>query len=307
MVISPSVISIQDLSVSFGEQRVIDGLSFDVKEGEIFGFLGANGSGKTTTLRCLFNMIHPQSGRLLFLGQPWSPKLAPKLGYLPEERGLYTKETVMDVMTFFGRTKGMTSQAARGWIKEYLDRVGLGDAANKKIHKLSGGMQQKVQLGVTIMNDPEVLVLDEPTKGLDPVNRQLLNEIIEDNHKRGATIVLITHQMDQVEAICDRILLLKSGNAAAYGPIDDVRKQFGGQRVRVRHCGPLPPMDGVRIIQRALVNGFEETELVVAESVPLETLLESYVRNRIQMQSFTPFLSSMNDVFISVYGSDTNG
>lgn len=307
MAVPSPVIEIQDLSVSFGDQQVIDGLSFDVYAGEIFGFLGANGSGKTTTLRCLFNMIPPQSGTLRFLGQPWSPKLAPKLGYLPEERGLYTKESVMDVMTFFGKTKGMSAKAARVWIKDYLERVGLGDAANKKVHKLSGGMQQKVQLGVTIMNEPEVLVLDEPTKGLDPINRQLLNDIIEDNHKRGATIVLITHQMEQVEAICDRILLLKDGNAAAYGPIDAVRKQFGGQRVRVRHRGPLPPMPGVTIDRTTLVDGQEESTLHITDDVSLEGLLDSYVRNRIQIQSFTPFLSSMNDVFISVYGRETNG
>lgn len=303
----PPVISIQDLSVSFGDQKVIDGLSFDVYKGEIFGFLGSNGSGKTTTLRCLFNMLHPQSGTLRFLGQPWSPKLAPKLGYLPEERGLYTKETVMDVMTFFGKTKGMSTKAARAWIKDYLERVGLGDAVNKKVHKLSGGMQQKVQLGVTIMNDPDVLVLDEPTKGLDPVNRQLLNDIIEDNHKRGATIVLITHQMEQVEAICNRILLLKDGNAAAYGPIDEVRKQFGGQRVRVRHRGPLPPVPGVTVEHTHVGDGHEESELRIADGVSLEGLLDSYVRNHIQIQSFTPFLSSMNDVFISVYGREHNG
>lgn len=307
MSVVPPVISIQDLSVAFGNQQVIDGLSFDVYKGEIFGFLGANGSGKTTTLRCLFNMVPSQSGTLRFLGQPWSPKLAPKLGYLPEERGLYTKETVMDVMTFFGKVKGMSTKAARTWIKEYLDRVGLGDAANRKIHKLSGGMQQKVQLGVTIMNDPEVLVLDEPTKGLDPVNRQLLNDIIEDNHKRGATIVLITHQMDQVEAICDRILLLKDGDAAAYGPINEVRKQFGGQRVRVSHRGPLPPVSGVTIGRTTVHDGVEESELTIDDSVSLAGLLDQYVRNHIQIQSFSPFLSSMNDVFISVYGSETHG
>ena len=293
--------------MAFGDQPVIDGLSFDVFKGEIFGFLGANGSGKTTTLRCLFGMIHPQGGQLHFMGKPWSPTMAPHLGYLPEERGLYTKETVMDVMTFFGKTKGMSTKAARAWITAYLDRVGLGDARHKKIHKLSGGMQQKVQLGVTIMNDPDVLVLDEPTKGLDPVNRQLLNDIIEENHQRGATIVLITHQMDQVEAVCDRILLLKDGKAAAYGPIDAVRKQFGGQRVRVRHSGPLPPMDGVEMQRTTVVDGIEESELQVADEVALDRLLDRYVRNQVHIEAFTLFLSSMHDVFISVYGSEAHG
>lgn len=302
MTSSEPVIEIKHLSMSFGDQQVIRDLSFEVFQGEIFGFLGSNGSGKTTTLRCLFNMLNPKSGTLHVLGKPWSVKMANKLGYLPEERGLYTKESVMDVMTFFGRIKGMSTQAARTWTKAYLDRVGLGDVANKKIQKLSGGMQQKIQLGLTIMNDPEILILDEPTKGLDPVNRQLLNELIEEHHQRGATIVLITHQMDQVESVCDRVLLLKDGNAAAYGSVEEVRRQFGGQRVRVRHYGPLPVVPGVRIKESQLLDGVEETTLFIDVTVSLPQLLDTYVRAQARVDSFTPFLASMNEVFISVYG-----
>ncbi|WP_336249801.1 ABC transporter ATP-binding protein [Stomatohabitans albus] len=299
------VIEIADLSMSFGDQKVIDGLSFEVNKGEIFGLLGSNGSGKTTTLRCLFGMLNPQHGKLLVNGKPWSTKMASSLGYLPEERGLYTKETVTDVMTFFGRLKGMQTKDAQRWINDYLERVDLADAAHKKVEKLSGGMQQKIQLGVTIMNEPEILVLDEPTKGLDPVNRQLLNEIIEDHHQRGATIVLITHQMEQVEQVCDRVLLLKDGNAAAYGTVQDVRRQFGGQRVRVTHHGPLPPLPGVTQITTRLGEDGEDTELQIDDYVSLPDVLDAYVRNRVQIRSFTPFLSSMNDVFISVYGAES--
>lgn len=304
MPIEQSVIHIQDLHISFGQQRVINGLSFDVVQGEIFGLLGANGSGKTTVLRALFRMIPFQQGEALFNGKPWSVRYGRNVGYLPEERGLYVKESVIDVMVYFGRLKGLTSKAARAWSLYYLERVGLGSAASKKIEKLSGGMQQKVQLGVTIMNEPDLLILDEPTKGLDPVNRKLLNDIIQDHHQRGATIVLISHQMDQVEDVCDRVLLLKDGQAAAYGPIDEVRRTYGGQRVLVHHRGPLPPVPGVEVITHDVVDGREATHLRIAEEVDVPDLLDHFVRSHIQVESFTPYLSSMNDVFIHLYGKD---
>lgn len=298
------IIGVEDLAISFGSHQVIDGLSFNVLEGETFGFLGANGSGKTTTLRALFNMIPYQRGTLRWFNEPWSLALSPRVGYLPEERGLYLKETVLDVMTYFGRLKGMSTKAARAWSLTYLEQVELGQSAKQHIHKLSGGMQQKVQLGVTIMNDPEVLILDEPTKGLDPVNRKLLNDIIDTHHRRGATIVMISHQMDQVEDVCDRVLLLKNGQAAAYGTTDEVRLAFGGQRLLVRHQGPLPPVDGVTLMSSEVVNGIEESHLVLNQGVALDRLLEGYVRGQCHIDTFTPYLSSMNDVFIQIYGKD---
>lgn len=222
-----SIISIQNFRMQFGKTEVIKDLSFEVKRGETFGFLGSNGSGKTTTIRALLGIYIPTGGELLIDGKPYSVSGEVKLGYLPEERGLYKKESVIDVMTYFGQLKGMSHEDARRVSLAFLDRVKLADKAKVRLDKLSGGQQQKVQLGITIMDDPELLILDEPTKGFDPVNRKLLMDIIEEHQKKGATVVMVTHQMEEVERLCDRVILLKNGKAEAYGTIKDVRKKFG--------------------------------------------------------------------------------
>ena len=221
-----AVISIDQFSMKFGDKTVIDNLSFEVKEGETFGFLGSNGSGKTTTMRALLGIYQPTLGTLHINGREFTPEDGKMLGYLPEERGLYKKESAIDVMTYFGQLKGLSKQEAREWSMKYLERVQLANKAKSKVDKLSGGQQQKVQLGVTIMNDPKVLILDEPTKGFDPVNRRLLMDIIEQQRAKGATIMLITHDMSEVERLCDRLILLKDGNKAAYGTVPEVLAQF---------------------------------------------------------------------------------
>lgn len=224
-----AIISVDHFSISFGSAKIINDLSFEVKRGETFGLLGSNGSGKTTIIRSLLGIYIPDSGHLLVDGKPFAVDGPVRLGYLPEERGLYKKETVIDTMVYFGRLKGMDKEAAREWSVNYLKRVDLADKVTTRLDKLSGGQQQKVQLGMTIMNDPELLILDEPTKGFDPVNRRLLMGIIEEHQKKGATVIMVTHQMEEVERLCDRILLLKNGKGAAYGSIASVKKKFGGK------------------------------------------------------------------------------
>ena len=227
-VIMSNIVEVKNFRMQFGRKTVISDLSFNVKKGEIFGFLGANGCGKTTTVRALLGFYTPTSGELLVDGKRFDPESAKvTVGYLPEERGLYRKESVIDTMMYFGEMKGLENP--REWSLKYLERVGLSDKANERIEKLSGGQQQKVQLGVTIMGDPKLLILDEPTKGFDPMNRRLLMEIIEELHKKGAAIILITHYMEEVEKLCDRALLLKDGVARAYGNIADIKKEFGGK------------------------------------------------------------------------------
>ena len=223
------IISIAHFKMQFGKTEVIKNLSFEVKRGETFGFLGSNGSGKTTTIRALLGIYQPTAGELLVGGKPYSVSSGIKLGYLPEERGLYKKESVIDIMTYFGQLKGMSHTDARQKSLDFLKRVDLLDKAKTRLDKLSGGQQQKVQLGITVIDNPELLILDEPTKGFDPVNRRLLMEIIEEHQAKGATVVMITHQMEEVERLCDRILLLKDGAARAYGTVASVRKQFGGK------------------------------------------------------------------------------
>lgn len=223
-----SLVTIDHLRMEFGKNTVISDLTFDIKRGETFGLLGANGSGKTTIIRTLLGIYQPTSGQLLIDGKPYAVDGGVKLGYLPEERGLYKKESVLSVMVYFGQLKGLSRTAATDWSRDYLERVGLSDKATTRLDKLSGGQQQKIQLGVTIMNDPELLILDEPTKGFDPVNRRLLMTIIEEHQRSGATVIFVTHQMEEVERLCDRIILLKDGAASAYGTIDSVKQAHNG-------------------------------------------------------------------------------
>lgn len=223
------IVEIRDFRMAFGDKTVIDNLSFEVRRGEVFGFLGSNGSGKTTTLRALLGLYEPASGELLINSKPFTVDGGVRLGYLPEERGLYKKESVLDVMLYFGRLKGLNKDEARQFSLDYLERVKLADKASTRLDKLSGGQQQKVQLGVTIMGDPELLILDEPTKGFDPVNRRLLMSIIEERRAAGATIIFVTHQMDEAERLCDRIALLKDGRLAEYGTVAEVRNKHGGK------------------------------------------------------------------------------
>src|SRR6478735_5974053 len=234
------LVHIEDFRMDFGDTTVIRNLSFDVQAGATFAFLGSNGSGKTTTLRALLGIYQPTSGVLHIDGKPFEPGDGTRLGYLPEERGLYKKEPVLDVMVYFGRLKGLGKSQARSWSLAYLERVQLADKATMTLDKLSSGQQQKVQLGVTIMNDPELLILDEPTKGFDPVNRRLLMDIIEEQKLSGATVIMVTHQMEEVERLCDRVILLKDGTSRAYGTVSEVQEQFGGTRYRLSYSGVLP-------------------------------------------------------------------
>ena len=223
-----NIVEVNHFKMVFGDKTVIQDLNFEVKKGEIFGLLGANGSGKTTTIRALLGLYAPTSGELLVDGKVYNPEDTEiKVGYLPEERGLYRKENVIDTMVYFGELKGVKNPYE--WGMKYLKRVGLEDKAKMRVEKLSGGQQQKIQLGITIMDNPKLLILDEPTKGFDPMNRKLLMEIIEEHHKKGAAIIMITHYMDEVEKLCDRALLLKDGTARAYGTIREIRDGFGGK------------------------------------------------------------------------------
>lgn len=223
-----NIVEVKHFKIGFNGKTIIKDLSFTVKKGEIFGLLGSNGSGKTTTMRTLLGLYQPSDGEILVDGKKYNPEdTEVTVGYLPEERGLYRKENVIDTMVYFGELKGIKDP--RGWSERYLKRVGLQDKLNERIEKLSGGQQQKIQLGITIMGNPKLLILDEPTKGFDPVNRRLLMDIIEEHHQKGAAIIMITHYMDEVERLCDRALLLKDGVARAYGTIPEIKKKFNGK------------------------------------------------------------------------------
>lgn len=225
------IVSVKDYSLTIGDKRIVEHLHFEVLPGEVFAFLGANGSGKTSTIRSLLGIYEASSGELLVNGKKLTPENASIVGYLPEERGLYTRAKVLDTMAYFGELKGMTRENAKKEALAYLERVGLADKASVKLKKLSGGQQQKVQLGVAIIGNPKLLILDEPTKGLDPVNRRLLLDTVDELQKQGTAVIYITHLMEEVERLADRLLILKDGKARAYGTVGAVKKEFGSKSI----------------------------------------------------------------------------
>ena len=220
------IVSVKNYSLRIGDKEIVKDLSFEVFPGEVFALLGANGSGKTSTIRSLLGIYDTSSGELLINGRKHTPENASIVGYLPEDRGLYTRAKVLDTMTYFGELKGMTREKAKKEALAFLERVDLTDKASVKLKKLSGGQQQKVQLGVAIIGQPKLLILDEPTKGLDPVNRKLLLDIVDELQRAGTAVIYITHLMEEVERLADRLLILKYGEARAYGTVNEVEKEF---------------------------------------------------------------------------------
>lgn len=292
------IVSIKDFELSFGDKKIIHGLNFSVKRGEIFGFLGSNGSGKTTTIRALLGIYQADSGELLINGKKFSPERTGLIGYLPEERGLYRKEKVIDVMQYFGQLKGLSKKEARDFSQDFLKRVGLEDKARLNIDKLSGGQQQKIQLGITIMGKPDLLILDEPTKGFDPVNRELLMEIIKEENARGATIIMVTHQMEEVEKICNRALLLKNGKTKAYGTVDEIRNRFGKQRIILEFVGTLPESDKFEIIKK------ETNYAELSPKVDSQEIIKELVSKDLRILNFKVQKSTLNEIFLEIYGKE---
>ena len=225
------IVHVENFSLTIGDKQIVKELNFDVMPGEVFAFLGSNGSGKTSTIRSLLGIYEETTGVLHVNGQKLTPENASIVGYLPEERGLYTRSKVLDTMVYFGELKGMTRAAAREFSLAFLERVELSDKANTKIKKLSGGQQQKIQLGVAVMGNPRLLILDEPTKGLDPVNRKLLIDIVDELQQQGVAVIYITHLMEEVERLADRLLILKDGEARAYGTVTAVKKEFKSKSI----------------------------------------------------------------------------
>ena len=294
------LVHVEHFGMDFGRKNVIKDLSFDIYSGETFGLLGSNGSGKTTTIRALLGIYLPTKGTLQINGRVFRPENGIKLGYLPEERGLYKKESVIDVMVYFGKLKGLGRGSAYTWSTDYLDRVGLADKEKVSVDKLSSGEQQKIQLGVTIMNNPELLILDEPTKGFDPVNRRLLMDIIDAQKKGGSTVLMVTHQMEEVERLCDRIILLRDGVSRAYGTVEEVQDQFGNIVIHIDHKGKIPQSEKYKIIEA----GVSSAKLEVTTGADSAGILCELMAAGVSISRFTPARKSLDDIFVEIYGKE---
>src|SRR5262245_12558502 len=236
-------LAIEDVVKSYEAKVAVDRVSFAVEGGEVFGLLGPNGAGKSTLIRMTMDILRPDSGRILVNGRPSTEADHDRVGYLPEERGLYRKHKVIDVLDYFGRLKGMGNDV-RAKAQAALDRVGLGEWAKKRVDALSKGMQQKVQIVGTLLHDPEVVILDEPFTGLDPVNARMVKAIILDLKREGRLVVLSTHQMDQVEELCDRIVMIDRGRRVLYGTVREIKKRYAVELRNATGRGNVVVVDG---------------------------------------------------------------
>jgi ABC-2 type transport system ATP-binding protein len=291
------VIDVSDLYKSYGDVRAVQGVSYEVFPGEIFAVLGPNGAGKTTTMRMTLGLIKPDRGTARVFGEPVTEKLYPRIGYLPEERGLYQDVTVLECLTYLGSLKGLSAADARKRALAGLERVELPEKANEKVKSLSRGMQQKVQFLVTILHDPELIIIDEPFSGLDPVNTRLIESIIYDLAAKGTAVVMSTHQMRQIEEMADRLMMVSSGQRVLYGPVDAVRQEYATGSVLVKATGNLETLQGVdHIIRR---NG--QYELFPLPGVtPQELLRQLAVAPNISVEEFEVATPSLDDIFVAV-------
>lgn len=289
-------ITIKNFSKSFGNKKAVDDLSFEVKKGEIFAFLGANGSGKTTTIRTLLGIYSADAGELLIDNKKYTQEMSQILGYLPEERGLYLNSKVLETLVYFGELKGIKSKESKKRAEAYLERVGLADKASVKIAKLSSGQQQKVQLGITFINQPPLLILDEPTRGLDPVNRSILMDMLMEMNKAGSTIVFSTHQMEETERIAHRLVMIKEGKRVLYGDVNEVKNSFGDNKIHVSFKGKLNKND--KLFTSQIDNNFATID--PNDGVSSSEILKYLVSEGVQITKFEVTTPSLNEIFIKV-------
>src|SRR5262245_42965733 len=292
-----TVLAFDEIVKGYGDTQALRGVSFDVGSGEIFGLLGPNGAGKSTLIRILMDIIRPDSGRVRVFGELRTRAHLDRLGYLPEERGLYTKLTVVDVMMYFGALKGLSRQEARRRAVEWLGRVELPHVASWKIDRLSKGMSQKVQIAAILLSDPELCVLDEPTTGLDPVNVRLVQDLLVERRRNGRTTILSTHQMNQVEELCDRVALIHQGQLMVYGGLAEVRRRYSLPEIRVHARGPLP---SVPAVARMTDEGEGSWKILLSDGTPPHEILAALVASGALVDRFEPLLAPMEDIFVRV-------
>lgn len=292
-------VQVDHLSKSFGAIKAVQDVSFVVQHGEIFGLLGSNGAGKTTTIRMVLDLIKPDSGEIVVLGGPFGEETKSRVGYLPEERGLYRDMKLLDLVLYLGQLKGLTQATARERAEYYLRQVDLWDARELKIQALSRGMAQKAQFVAAALHEPELVIIDEPFSGLDPVNTAIIRELIYSMRDRGAAVIMSTHQMHQVEEMCERILLIDRGRVMLCGHLDEVREQFSGNVVEVTLSGEIGDVPGVVSAERQ--DGGYRLSLV--EGTAPEDVLRSLVNMPgVQVQRFERVRTSLDEIFVRVVG-----
>ena len=289
-------VELNNICKSYNGNLVVDNVSFTVAQGEIFGLIGPNGAGKTTTIRMMMDIIKPESGEISILGERLNEATKNRIGYLPEERGLYRKLTVIDSLVYLASLKGITSHKARSRAEELLKRIDMLPHKDKKTEELSRGMGQLIQFLVTIIHDPQLVILDEPFANLDPVNTELLKEIIIESRGQGKAIILSTHMMNEVEALCDRILMINKGRPVLYGELAEIKSRYRNNSVFLKFDGVLGEIEGV---VRKKVHG-DYVELFLDGETPPQKILQDLISRGVEINQFEVSTPPLNEIFLQV-------
>ena len=299
-----NILSLQNISKSFENYQANNSISFEVPAGSIFGILGPNGAGKTTMIRIITNIIGADSGTILFNGEPLQSKHQEQIGYMPEERGLYKKMAVGEHLIYLARLKNLSTKEAKSRIDYWVQKFEIETWWNKKIEELSKGMQQKVQFIATILHDPKLLILDEPFSGLDPLNSQIIQEEIFELQKKGTTILFSTHRMEQVEEICEEIVLINKGQNILQGKVHDIKQRFKENIFRLDYYGELhePVLENIQVVEKAN----DHFIFKLHENDTANNVLSKLIQHNVSIHAFREILPSLNQIFITQVSKTDN-
>ncbi len=294
------MLTVSHLRKEYDGLIAVDGISLKVQRGELFGLLGPNGAGKTTTIRTILNIIQPDAGEITFDGRPFTEEMWNIIGYLPEERGLYRKSKILNTILYFASLKGLSADQARPAAHYWLERFGLKEAGHRKVEELSKGNQQKVQMICSILHKPQLLILDEPFSGLDPVNQILLKDVLLELRQQNIAIIFSTHQMEQVEKMCDNICLINKGKIVLSGGLREIKKQYGTNSIRLEFEGDGSFLKTLPMVKRADVyQNYAELELV---DVGRSRELLNHLDDKLSLRKFEILEPSLHSIFVNVVG-----
>ena len=296
------LLSLKNLQKYYASQKAVDDISFDIQAGSIFGLLGPNGAGKTTLLRMITGIFYPDEGQIILNGQPFNPiEDISKIGYMPEERGMYKKMKIGEQAIYLAQLKGLSKAEATERIKYWFRKLEMESWWNKKVEDLSKGMSQKLQFVITVLHEPKLIILDEPFSGLDPLNANLIKDEIYDLAKKGATIIFSTHRMEQVEEICDHIVLVNLGKKILDGTVKEIKQQFKENIFTVKSSNNenIQDNDIFTVVRR------EEEKVLVKINAGFSTnqVLSQLIKEQVNIESYNELLPSLNDIFIKLVES----
>jgi ABC-2 type transport system ATP-binding protein len=295
-----NAVTLDNVCKSFGRVHAVDNLSVQVPAGSVYGFLGPNGAGKTTTLRMIMNIIRPDSGQIEILGNGQIEQVKDRIGYMPEERGLYRKMTARKVLAYFGSIKGLQEKEIAGRVTHWLQAIGLADWADKKVEELSRGMHQKLQFAVTAINEPELVILDEPFSGLDPLNQELLKAIIIEMRNQGRTVIFSTHVMHEAEKLCDFILLINKGKSMLDGRLDEIRSRQSAHAVSVELEGDTSFVENLPMVSAVKSEG-KRLDVTLADPDTQQFL--HALMQQAKVKAFEVKKPSLHEIFVNLVGA----